>query len=185
MTSSTGTTQATPSVGDIVGHLARPGRWRVEKILRVNIQIVGIDGQQPNRVNAKPYMLTEAPTVETTAAGSAETVDLPTYFDPGQIVTSIIPKLRGVLLVVFKDNYGDKVNCHELFGRNPGRYWTVPRTTLSLVEPADVLRVLLLHVYEKSPLDTTEQQAVSIVRAALDRDDVGSTVNRTANGNGS
>jgi len=149
----------------IVGHIARPGRWQIVKINKVTVQIKGLDEQRPNLVSAQRYALTEAP--EQTPAGESVTVPLPTYFDPGQIVTSFIPKIAGVLMVVERDNGGDKVTAVPLFGGGDG--WHVPRPTLSLVEPHDLLSTLLLRVYPEMT-GGDEQGAVSMLRGLLDAD---------------
>ena len=166
------------AVGKTVGHLARPGRWEVVKINKVTVQIKGLDGQQPNRVNAQRYSITEAPAQ--TRAGESVTVDLPTYFDHGQIVTSFIPKIAGQLFVVERDNGGPKVTVGTLFG---GNGWTVPRQTLSVVEPSELVRVLLLRAYPNA-VGGDEQSAISLVRQMLD-DNSAEYDRRMIEGNGS
>ena len=167
---------------EIVGHIARPGRWRVERVLKVNIEIRALDGQMPALVRAKPYSLTDPP--EQTPAGEVTTVDIPTYFEHGQIVTSYIPKIAGRLFVVFKDDGGNLVNAHDLFGNSdkPGQYWRLPRPTISLVTPSELVRTLLLRVSNISVVGDDERTQLKAVRELLADDMIAATLK---NGNGS
>ena len=164
--------------GATVGHIARPGRWKVERVLKVNVEIRALDGQMPALVRAKPYSLTEPP--KRTPAGESMTVDLPTYFEPGQIVTSFIPTITGQLFVVERDNGGPKVTVVTLFG---GNGWHVPRQTLSAVSPSELVRVLLLRAYPNA-VGGDEQSAISLVRQMLD-DNSAEYDRRMIEGNGS
>lgn len=154
--------ERTFALNEIVGHIARPGRWQIVKINRVTIEIKGLDGQQPARVKAQRYSLTDAP--EQTPAGESVTVDIPVYFAPGEIVTSFVPKIAGRLLVVERDDGGPKVRTLELYGENG---WHVPRATLSAVTPSELVRVMLMRAYPLA-VGGDEQSAISLVRQMLD-----------------
>ena len=174
------TAEQTRKVGDVVGVTGRAGRWEIVKVNKTTVELKPLDGQSNRNLRTYPYMLGDAPEPAVPGQIGRPYVEV-TFFEPGQVVTCSIPKLAGRLLVVTNDRGKDKVSCSPLFASH-FEGWGIPRPTLTVVEPADVLRVLLLRVYEHAPLDDDEKTAIGKVRGLLDDDSIARALKQTANG---
>jgi hypothetical protein len=170
---STDSTEVTRrTVGEIVGYgdaAKYPGRWKVIKRNKTTVDLEPLDGQQVrgNCLRTYDYMLTDAPAAPKDGEPVQPVIGRPfvEWFDTGQIVTSTHPKLAGLVLVVTRDAGKDKVSVGTLFG---GDAWGVPRSLLKPFETTELIRRLLLEVYEHAD-GGDEQRSVSQVREMLTR----------------
>jgi hypothetical protein len=114
--------------------------YRVSDILKVNIVVQPVSGGRGLR--GKPYQFQAAPKDAATAAIGVPYVP-PVW--PGEVVTIAGPGWKQpseVLWVVIKDNADRKVKVARL-GGDAGRYWTVPRGMLTVVDKSVILEAVL------------------------------------------
>lgn len=124
-------------VGDTVtvGESRFPGMWTVDKVCSVNLKLV----QGGSRLTAHPSLCTAWADSDT-----AETLELPTYFDVGAVVRcsgrdARLPRVA----VVLKDDGGDRVRVAKL-GGDAGRYWRMARHSVEAIDLDQLAHILAL-----------------------------------------
>jgi hypothetical protein len=113
--------------------------WRVERLLRVNVEIARVDGiGRTMRIN--PELLQAAPTDGPGSVPTAATVPYQAPFTPAAVVTIAGPGWNlpaDTLYTVLRDPGNTRVACVKL-GGDHGKYWRVGRSMITVVDPARI-----------------------------------------------